>query len=34
MDRKKFIRNGILGIATLATASKLLESCSKSENDN
>jgi len=33
MDRKKFIRNGILGIASLATASKLLESCSKSDND-
>ena len=34
MDRKKFIRNGILGIASLATASKLLESCSKIDNDN
>lgn len=34
MDRKKFIRSGILGIASLATASKLLESCSKSDNDN
>ncbi|MCC9063185.1 intradiol ring-cleavage dioxygenase [Flavobacterium piscisymbiosum] len=34
MDRKKFIRNGILGIASLATASKLLESCSKSDNDD
>lgn len=34
MDRKKFIRNGILGIASLATASKLLESCSKNDNDN
>lgn len=33
MDRKKFIRNGILGIASLATASKLLESCSKSDNE-
>jgi len=33
MDRKKFIRNGILGIASLATASKFLESCSKSDND-
>jgi len=33
MERKKFIRNGILGIASLATASKLLESCSKSDND-
>jgi protocatechuate 3,4-dioxygenase beta subunit len=34
MDRKKFIRNGILGIASLATGSKLLESCSKSDNDD
>ncbi|MCD0468502.1 intradiol ring-cleavage dioxygenase [Flavobacterium sp. JAS] len=34
MDRKKFIRNGILGIASLATTSKLLESCSKSDNDD
>jgi protocatechuate 3,4-dioxygenase beta subunit len=34
MDRKKFIRNGFLGIASLATASKLLESCSKSDNDD
>ncbi|WP_343705481.1 intradiol ring-cleavage dioxygenase [Flavobacterium sp.] len=34
MDRKKFIRNGILGIASLATASKFLESCSKSDNDD
>lgn len=34
MDRKKFIRNGILGIASLATASKLLESCSKNDNDD
>ncbi|OXA96239.1 dioxygenase family protein [Flavobacterium hercynium] len=33
MDRKKFIRNSILGIASLATASQLLESCSKSDND-
>lgn len=33
MDRKKFIRNGILGIASLATASKFLESCSKNDND-
>ena len=33
MDRKKFIRNGILGIASLATATKILESCSKSDND-
>ena len=33
MDRKKFIRNGILGIASLATASKFLESCSKSDNE-
>lgn len=33
MDRKKFIRNGILGIASLATAAKFLESCSKSDND-
>lgn len=33
MDRKKFIRNGILGIASLATASKILESCSKSDNE-
>ncbi len=33
MDRKKFIRNGILGIASLATATKFLESCSKSDND-
>jgi protocatechuate 3,4-dioxygenase beta subunit len=32
MDRKKFIRNGILGIASLATASKLLESCSKNDS--
>lgn len=34
MDRKKFIRNGILGIASLATASKLLESCSKNDHDD
>lgn len=34
MDRKKFIRNGILGIASLATASQLLNSCSKSDNDD
>jgi len=34
MDRKKFLRNGILGIASLATASKFLESCSKSDNDD
>jgi protocatechuate 3,4-dioxygenase beta subunit len=33
MDRKKFIRNGILGIASLATAAKLLESCSKDDNN-
>ncbi|MHC0445946.1 dioxygenase family protein [Flavobacterium sp. 3-218] len=33
MDRKKFIRNGILGIASLATATKFLESCSKSDNE-
>ncbi len=33
MDRKKFIRNGILGIASLAAATKFLESCSKSDND-
>ena len=33
MDRKKFLRNGILGIASLATASTLLESCSKSDHD-
>ncbi|PAM91918.1 intradiol ring-cleavage dioxygenase [Flavobacterium sp. IR1] len=33
MDRKKFIRNSILGIASLATASQLLESCSKNDND-
>lgn len=33
MDRKKFIRNGILGIASLATATKILESCSKNDND-
>lgn len=33
MDRKKFIRNGILGVASLVTASKFLESCSKSDND-
>ena len=34
MDRKKFIRNGILGIASLATATKILESCSKNDNDD
>jgi len=34
MDRKKFIRNSILGIASLATATKILESCSKSDDDN
>lgn len=34
MDRKKFIRNSILGIASLATTSKLLESCSKSDHDD
>ncbi|MBF4518500.1 intradiol ring-cleavage dioxygenase [Flavobacterium sp. ANB] len=34
MDRKKFIRNSILGIASLATATKILESCSKSDNDD
>ena len=33
MDRKKFIRNSILGIASLATASQLLESCSKNDNE-
>ncbi|WP_193555355.1 hypothetical protein [Flavobacterium cupreum] len=33
MDRKKFIRNGILGIASLATAAKLLESCSKDDSN-
>ena len=33
MDRKKFIRNSILGIASLATATKILESCSKNDND-
>jgi protocatechuate 3,4-dioxygenase beta subunit len=34
MDRKKFIRNGILGIASLAGAAKVLESCSKNDNDD
>lgn len=34
MDRKKFIRNSILGIASLATAAKVLESCSKNDNDD
>ncbi|KAF2511924.1 dioxygenase family protein [Flavobacterium foetidum] len=34
MDRKKFIRNGILGIASIAGATKFLESCSKSDNDD
>ena len=34
MDRKKFIRNGLLGITALAGATKLLESCSKSDNDD
>ena len=34
MDRKNFIRNGLLGITALAGASKLLESCSKSDNDD
>lgn len=34
MDRKKFIRNGILGIASLATASTILEACSKNDNDS
>lgn len=34
MDRKKFIRNSIFGIASLATAGKILESCSKNEIDN
>lgn len=34
MDRKKFIRNGILGIASLVTTAKLLESCSKDNNNN
>ena len=34
MDRKKFIRNSILGIASLATATKILESCSKNDNDD
>ena len=32
MDRKKFLRNGILGIASLATASTILEACSKNDN--
>jgi protocatechuate 3,4-dioxygenase beta subunit len=32
MNRKKFIRNSILGIASIATVSKLLESCSKDNN--
>lgn len=34
MDRKKFIRNGLLGITALAGALKILESCSKSDNDD
>lgn len=34
MDRKKFIRNSILGIASLATASKVLESCSKNDTND
>lgn len=34
MDRKKFLRNSILGIASLATATKILESCSKNDNDD
>ncbi|KFF06800.1 dioxygenase family protein [Flavobacterium reichenbachii] len=34
MDRKKFIRNSIFGIASLATASTLLESCSKNDHDD
>jgi protocatechuate 3,4-dioxygenase beta subunit len=33
MDRKKFIRNSILGIASIATVSKILESCSKDNNN-
>ena len=34
MDRKKFIRNSILGIASLATVTKVLESCSKNDTDD
>jgi protocatechuate 3,4-dioxygenase beta subunit len=34
MDRKKFIRNSILGITSLVAASKLLESCSKDNNNS
>jgi protocatechuate 3,4-dioxygenase beta subunit len=33
MDRKKFIRNSILGITSLVAASKLLESCSRDNNN-
>jgi len=32
MDRKKFIKNSILGIASIATVSKLMESCSKGDD--
>lgn len=34
MERKKFIRNGILGITALMGAGKVLESCSNNNNDN
>ena len=34
MDRKKFIRNSILGIASLATVTKVLESCSKNDTND
>ncbi|MBK0370278.1 dioxygenase family protein [Flavobacterium agrisoli] len=34
MDRKKFIRNGLLGMASLAAASKVMSSCSKEETNN
>ena len=34
MDRKKFLRNGLLGITALTGAAAFLESCSKSDNDD
>lgn len=34
MERKKFIQNGILGITALMGSAKLLESCSKNNDDD
>lgn len=34
MDRKKFIRNGIIGLASIITLPQLIESCSKNEEND